>query len=199
MLEPMSIEFWRSEALVALSATKYYEEVLAKAAPNITREAGAFLEPLLLHKVSGAMSAFHRDITMPAINLASKMRQSTTKYHFIFRVASNKYEDARPSLLPLRKYSPLYKADLEYVDVFDVRSGNTLNKQRHYEEAKDGSIAKSILVVHPALYRRGATEDILLSKQVVLAEMFKPPQREGQPRDVEDSWAFLNWINGLSS
>ena len=36
------------------------------------------------------MSAFHRDIIMPAIRLASILRQSTANSHFVFRVASNK-------------------------------------------------------------------------------------------------------------
>ena len=71
--------------------------------------------------------------------------------------------------------------------MLDVGSRITLKKGRNYEEASDGRIANSILVVHPALYRESATERILVSRQLVLAELLKPPQRRGQARDVEGS------------
>lgn len=82
---------------------------------------------------------------------------------------------------------PLYKADLGHVDVLDVGTGITLKKERTYEEAKDRSIAGSILVVHPALSRKAKTGEIILKQQVVLAHCVKPPRRQGQSRDVESS------------
>lgn len=133
------------------------------------------------------MSAFDRDIIMPAIRLAKTLRQSTANYHFVFRVASNKHEEKRPALRKPGNRLLLYKSDLEDIDVLDVGSKITLKKGRHYEEASDGSIADSILIVHPALYRESTTERILVSRQLVLAELSKPPQRRGQARDVEES------------
>lgn len=158
----------------------------------INDEARDFLEPLLPRRAPSAMSAFHRDITMPAVKLASTMRQSTANYHFVFRVSSNRYEEGRPPLRPPGKGSLLYKSDLEEIDVLDVGTRITLKKGRDYEAAKDGSIAESILEVHPALFCKRATESILLSRQVVLADMFGPPQRRGQPRDVEGSRGLLD-------
>lgn len=195
MLDPSSIGLWRSEALVALSSDPSYGRHLEMATQRITREASEFLEPLLPRRVPGAMSAFHRDITIPAINLASTMRQSTANYRFVFRLTSNEYMEGRPPLPRPGKGSLLYKADLAEIDVLDVGSRITLKKGRAYEEAKDGSIAESILVVHPALYRKRTTESSLLSKRVVLAELLKPPQRRGQPRDVEGSRGLLDNFN----
>ncbi|CAD6583886.1 MAG: hypothetical protein ASARMPRED_001540 [Alectoria sarmentosa] len=138
----------------------------------IRQEASEILEPLLQRRASSAMSTFDRDIIMPAIRLASTLRQSTANYHFVFRVASNKHEENRPALRKPGIGLQLYKSDLEAIDVLDVGSGITLKKGRNYEEASDGRIANSILVVHPALYRESATERIL---------------RRGQARDVEGS------------
>lgn len=195
MLDPSSIGLWRSEALVALSSSEGFRKGLEEDAQKISRQASDFLEPVLPRRTSGAMSAFHRDITMPAIRLASTLRQSTANYHFVFRVASDLYDERRPALRRPGNRLLLYKIDLEDVDVLDVGSRITLKKGRHYEEASDGSIADSILVMHPALYRERATEKILLSRQVVLADLFKPPQRRGQPRDVEGSRGILDKLS----
>lgn len=86
----------------------------------------------------------------------------------------------------------LYKSDLEDIDVLDVGSRITLKKGRNYEEASGGSIADSILVVHPALYREGTIERTLVSRQLVLAELSKPPQRRGRARDVEESRVLVD-------
>ena len=194
-LEPSSIGLWRSQALVTLSSTTGYGKSLEEAARLITEEAEDFLVPLLPRRKDRAMSAFHRDVTMPAIKLASTIRQSTANYRFVFRVASRKYDEARPPLPRPGKASLLRKADLEDTDVLDVGSNITLKKGREYEEAKDGSIAESILVVHPALHRMGPTDSIPLSRQVVLAELFKPPQRRGRAGDVEGSRGLLGKWN----
>lgn len=191
MLDPSSIGLWRSEALAALSSRAEYGRHLEDDAQKITQEARDFLGPFLRRQVPGAMSAFHHDITMPAIKLASTMRQSIANYHFVFRVASNKDEEARPRLPLPEKGLLLYKADLEDIDVVDIGSGIRLKKARDYAEAKDGSIAQIILVMQPALYRNRVNERILLSKQVVLADLFEPPQRRGQTRDVEGSRELL--------
>ncbi len=77
------------------------------------------------------MSAFDRDIIMPAIRLAKTLRQSTANYHFVFRVASNKHEEKRPALRKPGNRLLLYKSDLEDIDVLDVGSKITLKKGRH--------------------------------------------------------------------
>ncbi|CAD6567999.1 MAG: hypothetical protein ASARMPREDX12_001036 [Alectoria sarmentosa] len=185
--DPSDIGLWRSEALAALSSSAGFSTSLRENAQKIRQEASEILEPLLQRRASSAMSTFDRDIIMPAIRLASTLRQSTANYHFVFRVASNKHEENRPALRKPGIGLQLYKSDLEAIDVLDVGSGITLKKGRNYEEASDGRIANSILVVHPALYRESATERILVSRQLVLAELLKPPQRRGQARDVEGS------------
>ena len=192
--DPSSIGLWRSEALLTLSSTPSYERLRDEAAQRISQEASDFLEPLLPRRKHGAMSVFHREVTLPAIKLASTMRQSTATYRFVFRVAPNKYAEERPPLPRPGGASRLYKADLEDMDVLDVGSNIMLKKGRDYEEANDGSIAESILVVHPALHRVGPTEGIALSKQVVLANLFKPPLRRGQARDVESSRGLLGFM-----
>ena len=161
-------------------------ELLKEDVRKINQEAVEFLEPLLPYRASDAMAAFHRNIIMPAIRLAKTMRQSTSDYHFIFHVSS-RYEERRPRLQRPGKFLPLYKADLGHIDVLDVGTGITLKKGKEYEEAKDRSIAESILVVHPALSRRGKTGEIILKQQVVLAKCVKPPRRQGQSKDVESS------------
>ena len=137
------------------------------------------------------MAAFHRNIIMPAIRLANTMRQSTSDYRFMFRVSPNEYAERRPPLQRPGKFLPLYKADLGYVDVLDVGTGITLKKGKEYEEAKDASIAESILVVHPALSRKAKTGTIILKQQAVLGNCHKPPPRQGQSKDVESSRELL--------
>ncbi|KAF6226264.1 hypothetical protein HO133_009130 [Letharia lupina] len=190
--DPSYIGLWRSEALAALSSTAGFSTFLEKDTQKIRQEASEILEPLLQRRARGAMSAFDRDIIMPAIRLASTLRQSTAKYHFVFRVVSNKHEEKPPALQKPGNRLLLYKSDLEDIDVLDVGSRITLKKGRNYEEASDGSIAESILVVHPALYRETPTERILVSRQLVLAKLLKPPQRRGQARDVEENRGWFD-------
>ena len=78
---------------------------------------------------------------MPAIKLASIMRQSTATYRFVFRVCPEQVCGRATSFATARRR---YKADLEDMDVLDVGSNIMLKKGRDYEEeAKDGSIAES--------------------------------------------------------
>ena len=185
LLDPSSIGLWRSDALAALSSTTSYGRHQEEAAQDITKEASEFLEPLLPHRKHGAMSKFHNEVTMPAIKLASTMRRSTSNYRFVYRVAPNTYSEERPPLPRPGEASRLYKADLQDMDIVDVGTHIKLKKHKEYKEAKDGSIGESILVVHPALHRMGPTEGISLSKQVTLANLFKPPPRGGTTRDPE--------------
>ena len=168
---------------------------MEKAAARITDEATDFLQPLLSRLKSGAMMTFHQEIVMPAIALASNMRKSTAEYKFAFRVASDIVEERRPLLRPPGKSSLLYKADLEDNDILDLSSRISLKKGRNCEEERDGSIADNIMVICPALYRTTRTERILLTKQVVLAQFFKPPQRRGPQRDVDSSRGLLDRLN----
>ena len=186
--DPSNIGFWRSEALAALSSNADFSTFQKEDVQKISQEASEILSPLLPRRAHGAMSAFDRDIIMPAVRLASTLRQSTAKYQFVFHVAPNKYEKMRPALRKPGTRAPLYKSDLQDTDVLDVRSKITLKRGRNYEEASDKSIADAILVVHPALYRESsASEQILVGRQLVLAELAKPPLRRGQARDVEES------------
>lgn len=191
-----SIGTWRSEALNAICSTSGFALRQREAALRITREAEDFLPPLLPNLKEGAMELFHSEITEIAIKFASTMKRSPAYYHFVFRLHSNANISnvCRPNLPLPGKGVPLFPSDVNMVDILDMESRTTLKPNMALYVGKDSSIGRRILIIHPALYRRTETEEILLRKQVVLTELPKTFQRRAKARDVEGS---RNLFNGL--
>ena len=196
-----SIGTWRSEALNAICATPEFALRQKEAARENTQEAVEFLRPLLPNLKKDAMAVFHSEITETAIKFASTMRRSSAYYHFVFRLSPNSHVSQlsnRPSLPSPGKGVPLLPSDLVKVNVLDMESRMTLKPNMALNINKDGSIGRTILIIHPALYRRTSTEEILLRKQVVLTELPKTFERRARPKDVESSRGLISWLSNFS-
>ena len=196
-----SIGKWRSEALNAICATPEFALRQKEAARENTQEAVEFLQPLLPNLKKDAMAVFHSEITETAIKFASTMRRSSAYYHFVFRLGPNSHVSQlsnRPSLPSPGKGIPLLLSDLDKVNVLDMESRVTLKPNMALNKNKDGSIGRTIMIIHPALYRRTATEEILLRKQLVLTELPKTFERRAKHKDVESSRGLIGWLSNFS-
>ncbi|KAK3178858.1 hypothetical protein OEA41_000995 [Lepraria neglecta] len=191
----------KREALNAICATPEFALRQKEAARENTQEAVEFLQPLLPNLKKDAMAVFHSEITETAIKFASTMRRSSAYYHFVFRLGPNSHVSQlsnRPSLPSPGKGVPLFPSDLDKVNVLDMESRMTLKPNMALNINKDGSIGRTILIIHPALYRRAATEEILLRKQVALTELPKTFERRARPKDVESSRGLISWLSNFS-
>ena len=183
--------------MVAWSAIPESDNSRNAAANEVTREAEDFLGPLLLKQTRNAFHIFHRDITLPAVELAGTMRQSTSSYKFVFLVDRGDHGVKRPTLPPLGHGGHVSIGDFNQSDVLDVESSRILKASR-LEVNEDGSIGRRIMTIHPGVCRRGRDEDILVSKELVLVELTKPMQRRGKPREVESSKGMLGGLFNFS-
>lgn len=187
---------WRSEALTALSATSAYPSRQTEFAKLVTMEAQDFLEPVLPKRGTNAFKTFHREITMPAVNLACTFRRSSASYEFIFTADPKLYQNERP---PLETGGLLFPGNLGNSDIIDIETRKTMRPGR-LEQGKDGSFGNRIMIIHPALYRRRGNDEILLGKQLLLAQLPESSHPLGKPRNNEGSRSLISGLfNGFSS
>ena len=183
----------------AISATSAYPSRQKEFAKSVTIEAADFLEPLLPKRAKNAMNAFHREITEPAVNFACILRKSSASYEFLFMADPTLHQNKRPELPPLEKNSLLFPGELERSEILDIETRKTLKPSR-LEQGRDGSIGNRILIIHPALYRRRADDEILLGKQLLLAQLPESSRRLGKPRNNEGSRNLIaSLFDGFSS
>lgn len=161
-------------------------------------EAQDFLEPVLPKRGGNAFNEFHREITVPAVNLACILRKSSASYEFMFMTDPKLYQKERPELHP-ETAGLLFPGNLEMSDILDIETRKTLRPGR-VERGKDGSIGNRIMVIHPALYRRKGNDEICLGKQLLLAQLPEPSHRLGKPRNNEGSRNLIAGLfNGFSA
>lgn len=161
-------------------------------------EAQDSLEPVLPNRGPNAFNVFHREITVPAVKFACILRKSSASYEFMFMATAKLYQSERPELHP-DTGGLLFPGNLDRSDILDIESRKTLRPGR-VERGKDGSIGNRIMVIHPALYRRKGNDEILLGKQLLLAQLPEPSHRLGKPRNNEGSRSLIaGFFNGFPS
>ena len=179
--------------MIAWSAIPDSGKIKSERANEVTREAEDFLAPFLPKRTSDAFSVFHRDITLAAIELAGKMRRSTSTYHFTSLVDSADHKMKRFTLPSFGKGGLVHISDFTGSEILDIDSNRNLKPSR-VEKNADGWIGDRILTIYPALCRRGRDENIVVSKELLLVELSKPLPSRGKPREVESSRGMLSGI-----
>ena len=184
--------------MIAWSGIPYAEKIKSKRAKEVTHEANDFLGSLLPNRTSEAFDVFHRDITLAAIELAGTMRRSTSTYYFTSLVDRGHHGTKRPTLPTFGDGGLVHISDFSRSVILDIDSNRYLKPSR-VEPNADGSVGHRIMTIYPALCRRSADEDILVSKELLLVELTNPVRSRGKPREVESSVGKLTGITNFNS
>ena len=175
-IDPISIDLWRSEALIALSVSEKFASHQIEATVRITKEAEAFLKSLLPVMTEGGMKVFHQDVTEAAVSLASIIRCSTTSYYLSFATYRDPDTIDGLSFLTDAQGDRLHRSDLDRFKIRDIRSRKPLKPGPAFKAMGENVTGEQILLVQPGLYRRRrGAEGIMLKKPVILAQIPENP------------------------
>ena len=87
--------------------------------------------------------SFYTQIFRPAVNLASTIKESTTRYEW----------SLQDSTTILKKWKPLSKACFNKNKIVDMKTGKCLKPDNLVTADQQGIIAIGVLMIEPSLYR----------------------------------------------
>ncbi len=165
--DPKSIHIWRSETLLALSATRVVREGRQKAVVHATHsifEQVAKYFPIIISNKQ-SLDSLHDRVVAPAAKLADIIRTSSTTYEF---------KSATETFLFLTAYN-FTQQNLSDYRLVDIDTRKTLKADSPVEASGNGQIGSGIMVLTPALYRCDpGRETLQLVKATSLIQLFKP-------------------------
>lgn len=159
---------WRSDTLSALttmsniqqSRLKSYEEILDAMFDSIAR-----CFPIVKQTTTESMDTLFDKVLSPAVKLASTIQLSPTKYEFFpdMEVRLSTADDV------------LLQEDLSHAQLIDVGTRKTLKVDSAVQANERGEIGHRVMMLAPALYRRGEGDaSLLLVKEMGLVKLHKP-------------------------
>lgn len=173
-----SIALWRSEALNALCSTEEYVTKKRNAIEDIVLEGKDFLGSLVLKDSDRAFTSFEHDVIEAAISFDRTMRQSTTNYYFIFEPQSKQVPQGHRPLSSPQTGQLLFLSCFEMAAVIDITTGKKFTSKSIVEIDDHGPIGQKALNIYPALCCRRGKSELILGKQLILADLSSLPRRK---------------------
>ncbi|KAL8872363.1 MAG: hypothetical protein Q9174_001991 [Haloplaca sp. 1 TL-2023] len=189
-LEPkrdaLTIQRWRSETLQALAKIDGFQAEQHHQAIKVTKEIWSSLTYLLPEIASQGEKGwlrFHEKVTMPAVQLATNMRFSTSCYRIIPHFP--------------RQDKIIYHPDIQKFMILDVSTSKALRYDSVLKVAEDGRIGEHVMVIQPLLLRmqRDRNGGIPLCKPVVAIKLDEPMAKKTKAAKAFAGWTS-SWFGG---
>lgn len=181
----MTLRRWRSEALHGLlkvddfaTARNEQGNALAKA-----------LYSALAHMLGGAditvpeegWKELHKQIVLPAIELATAIRVSMVDYHFAVRLFNKAAE----------KQHTIYHNEIPHYQLVDNATHKVVRPDSVLKIAEDGRIGEELLVVSPALMRKKDEDHrAIICRPTILLKLDQPMEKRS--KGVKDFGSFVS-------
>ena len=143
MADPQAVNIWRAETLSALAVTQV--------CTNLRKEETIQLTLNLFQSLSGSLPnlfgraeatrGFHDHITVPAMNIVSKLQGLASEYRL---------DMASKDLLECRRFT---RGDLKKIIAIDLETGKTLRPGSAVVEGREESIGSLVLHLEASLHR----------------------------------------------
>ncbi|KAL8801673.1 MAG: hypothetical protein Q9182_004310 [Xanthomendoza sp. 2 TL-2023] len=192
-LEPkrdtLTIQRWRSETLQALAKIDGFQTEQQRQATIVSRDLWAaliYLIPEIATEEHG-WKRLHDSVTMPAVQLATNMRFSTSCYRIIAHLPRNS---------SVGQHNVIYHPDIQRYTILDVATRKVLRQDSVLKVAEDGRIGEHVMVVQPLLLRmqRDSNGGIALCKPTVAVKLDEPMAKRA--KGVRALGALSSWFGG---
>ncbi|KAL8797967.1 MAG: hypothetical protein Q9182_007071 [Xanthomendoza sp. 2 TL-2023] len=129
----------------------------------------------------------HDSVTMPAVQLATNMRFSTSCYRIIAHLPRNS---------SVGQHNVIYHPDIQRYTILDVATRKVLRQDSVLKVAEDGRIGEHVMVVQPLLLRmqRDSNGGIALCKATVAVKLDEPMAKRA--KGVRALGALSSWFGG---
>ncbi|CAD6591487.1 MAG: hypothetical protein ASARMPREDX12_005190 [Alectoria sarmentosa] len=180
---------WRSETLRGLLQMSNFVEEQNRHAKMASETLSEALSALV-SKPANDESSFeelHKQIILPAIQLATKLRLSTTDYRLIFH----------PFTRDPSKSTTAYHYEIQNSSMMDIMTHKIIRPDSILKVAEDGRIGEEMLVVSPALVRnqRDGNGRVMVCKPTVLIKLDEPMGKRSRGIRALGAWT-PSWLGG---
>ncbi|KAL8733742.1 MAG: hypothetical protein Q9166_001936 [cf. Caloplaca sp. 2 TL-2023] len=194
-LEPkrdtLTIQRWRSETLQALAKIDGFQSEQQRQATLVSKDLWAaltYLIPEIATEKETGWERLHETIIMPAVQLATNMRFSTSCYRIIAHLPRNSSATGQSGVI--------YHPDIQRYTILDVMTQKVLRQDSVLKVAEDGRIGEFVMVVQPLLLRmqRDGNGGIALCKPTVAVKLDEPMAKKA--KGVRTLGALSSWFGG---
>ena len=171
----MTLRKWRSEALHGLLKVDEFTALCIEQGETLAKS----LYSALAHMLGGADATvsdegweeLHKQVVLPAINLATAIRISMVDYHFISRLFRKAPEKA----------NAIYHNEIQHYQLIDSATHKIIRPDSAIKIASDGRIGSELLVVSPALMRqKDEGHKIIVSKPTIVIKLDQPMEKRNK-------------------
>lgn len=136
---------------------------------------------------SESMEELHKQIILPAVQLATKLRLSTTDYRLIFH----------PFTRDPSKATTAYHYEIQNSSMIDIMTHKIIRPDSVLKVAEDGRIGEEMLVVSPALVRdqKERNGKVMVCKPTVLVKLDEPMGKRSRGIRALGAWT-PSWFGG---
>lgn len=129
----------------------------------------------------------HKQIVLPSIALANKLRLSTTDYRLVFHPFSRDPGKARTA----------YQYEIQNSSMMDLMTHKVIRPDSVLKVAEDGRIGEEVLVVSPALVRdqKEGKGKVMVCKPTVLVKLDEPMGKRSRGIKALGAWT-PSWLGG---
>ncbi len=134
-----------------------------------------------------SMEELHKQIILPAVQLATKLRLSTTDYRLIFH----------PFTRDPSKATTAYHYEIQNSSMIDIMTHKIIRPDSVLKVAEDGRIGEEMLVVSPALVRdqKERNGKAMVCKPTVLVKLDEPMGKRSRGIRALGAWT-PSWFGG---
>ncbi|KAL8948276.1 MAG: hypothetical protein Q9222_005524 [Ikaeria aurantiellina] len=195
-LEPkrdaVTIQRWRSETLQALAKIDGFKTEQDRQATTVSKDLWAalvYLLPELAPHGETGWKRLHENVTMPAVQLATNMRFSTSCYRIIAHLPRSSSSGQSSGLI--------YHPDIQRYTLLDVATQKVLRQDSVLKVAEDGRIGEFAMIVQPLLLRmqRDTNGGIALCKPTVAVKLDEPMAKRTKGVKALAGWTS-SWFGG---
>ena len=190
-IDAATIRRWRSEALHGLLKVDDFVVARIQQGEALAKSLYSALARMLcgadvdVHE--DGWEELHKQVVLPAIELATAMRLSMTNYQMVPRLF-NRAPD---------KATSIYHSEIQHYQLIDNATHKIVRPDSELKIANDGRVGVELLVVSPALLRRKDEDQrTIICKPAVLVSLDEPMGKRSKQKKAL-GWA-PSWLGGDS-
>lgn len=184
-----TIRRWRSESLHGLLKVDDFTTARTQQGESLAKSLYAALSQMLagseVEVHEDGWQELHKQVVLPAIDLATATRLSMSDYHLEWQLYPRTKD----------KVSIIYHGEIQNYHLVDNATHKIVRPDSVLKIADDGRVGTELLVVSPALLRKkDADRTVVICKPTVLIDLDEPMGKRSKPKRAL-GWA-TGWLGG---
>lgn len=173
--DAVTLRKWRSEALQGLLKVDVFTAMRTEQAESLARS----LYSALAYMLGGSdapvshdgWEELHKQVVLPAVDLATTIRISMADYHFLAQLFKKAPEKA----------NTIYHNEIQHYQLIDNATHKIVRPDSAIKIANDGRIGNELLIVSPALMRqKDDGHKTIVSKPTIIIKLDQPMEKRNK-------------------